>query len=27
MSYTSTSYKNVDFFNTIDCEEKAYWLG
>ncbi len=27
MSYKLTDYKNLDFFNKIDTEEKAYWLG
>jgi len=27
MSYKLTEYKNVDFFTTIDTEEKAYWIG
>lgn len=27
MSYKLTNYKNVDFFNEINNEEKAYWVG
>ena len=27
MSYKLTKYKNLDFFNKINTEEKAYWLG